>query len=412
MPDVFTATQKGSASVGLVAVAVFLFSFGVALWSYGISSDHSQDAVSYADDGYNGGDGEGDDGDENKEDEDKDEQEDEDKDEKKNEKSGKSGSSSAAKVTQASSEADKADGYVGSDSEDGSEDENENENEAEMENEEESEGDDLYDDYDGKNFVSDEGGTKKSQEFVKNADGTITEIRREMKSDGKISVRYVTRDANGNKLEDRRGEYDPKEGEEKIRIKTYDQFGNQLSDFEMETKDGKKLEVQVKEGEQDVAHVKYDVDDEELEIRTGNSDFAMADEDVGLENKIKIRAAGDQFLITRQGVGVEANFPIIVDNATGKIFVKTPVGDVELKAMPDTIVEKAKAAKSVDVVEDVSLASDDEDVHYVVTGTRFERLLGLFTVNIPSRLRFDAQTGDFVQSQEPFFSRVLDLFSF
>ncbi|OGG49731.1 hypothetical protein A2704_01045 [Candidatus Kaiserbacteria bacterium RIFCSPHIGHO2_01_FULL_54_36b] len=410
MKEIFSNT-KGSVSVALVSVAVFLFSFGVALWSYSVSSDHSQDAVSYAKDGYDGSEGEdeGDDGEDEDEDEEKDEKKDDDKDKQDDEKSDeKSESSGTSKVTKTSSaEEKKTDGYDAY-SNDGAE----NENEIEDGENDDGEGDDLYDDYDGKNFVSDESGTKKSREFVANSDGTITEIRRETSSNGKVKVRYVTRDANGNKLEDRRGEYDPKEGEEKVRIKTYDQFGNKLSDLEMETKDGKKLEIQLKEGEQDVAHVKYDVDDEELEIRTGNSDFAMADEDVLTENSVKIRAMGDQFLITRKGIGVKANFPITVDNATGKIFVKTPVGNVELAAMPDTIVEKAKAAQGVDVVEDVSLASDDKSVEYVVSGTRFERLLGLFTIDIPSQTHFDAQTGDFVQSDGPFFSKILDLFSF
>src|SRR3989344_4670508 len=240
MKEIFSNT-KGSVSVALVSVAVFLFSFGVALWSYSVSSDHSQDAVSYAKDGYDGSEGEdeGDDGEDEDEDEEKDEKKDDDKDKQDDEKSDeKSESSGTSKVTKTSSaEEKKTDGYDAY-SNDGAENENED-----GENDD-GEGDDLYDDYDGKNFVSDESGTKKSREFVANSDGTITEIRRETSSNGKVKVRYVTREANGNKLEDRRGEYDPKEGEEKVRIKTYDQFGNKLSDLEMETKDGKKLEIQ------------------------------------------------------------------------------------------------------------------------------------------------------------------------
>ena len=109
MKEIFSNT-KGSVSVALVSVAVFLFSFGVALWSYSVSSDHSQDAVSYAKDGYDGSEGEdeGDDGEDEDEDEEKDEKKDDDKDKQDDEKSDeKSESSGTSKVTKTSSAEEK-----------------------------------------------------------------------------------------------------------------------------------------------------------------------------------------------------------------------------------------------------------------------------------------------------------------
>ena len=54
----------------------------------------------------------------------------------------------------------------------------------------------------------------------------------------------------------------------------------------------------------------------------------------------KIKIEGKNFKVSHMGYGVSANFPMEVDNETGKIYVVTPNGKVELKSMPDVIFAK------------------------------------------------------------------------
>lgn len=305
-------------------------------------------------------------------------------------------------------------GSGGGDDEDKDEDkdEDENKNEDEDKDDDSNEEDDNDndgvenevdddDDNDGVMDLDDSNEKQKTEQTVINSDGTTSEIRKEVKKDGETKVEIRTFDAEGNKIMVEK--YESDNGKEKSKVKTYDVTGTKLSDFEFETEDGKKLELKVKEGDTELQRVRLNVDKNELIVRAGD------------ESRIRIRTSQNNFVVSREGINAVSKFPISVDDATGEVFVKTPAGDVLLKAMPDTIVQKAQASDDLDSVESVGFGTQADvslNLEYVVTGTKSEKLFGMFTLNIPSSLIYDAQTGEFVRNDQGVVTRVLDLFSF
>ncbi len=299
-------------------------------------------------------------------------------------------------------------------SDDDNEDSNDDENEDEVEDENEAEDDsdddgidgDVDDDDDNDGILDldeDNSGSsneRKTRQTITNPDGTTSQIRTEVKSDGEIKTEVRTFSSEGNKISVEK--FESQDGKEKTRIRTFDETGTKLTDFEFETEDGKKLELRLKEGDVELSRVVINQDKHELIVRAED------------ESRIRIRTLRDNFVISREGINALSKFPISIDDATGQIYVKTPAGDVQLNAMPDTIVAKARASDDLDVVNGVSLDTQQDEttnVEYVVTGTKSEKLLGLFSLKIPSRLSFDAKTGGFLNNDQGFVTRILDLFS-
>ena len=301
-------------------------------------------------------------------------------------------------------------GSGGGDDENDDEDKNDDDNEGSSNDDDD--GDEIeneVDDDDDNDGVADlddsksenSGKEQKTRQTVVNTDGTTSEIRREVKKDGEIKMEVRTFDAEGNKIMVEK--YESGDGKEKSRVKTYDATGTKLSDFRFKTEDGKELELRVKEGDTELQRVKFNVDKNELIVRTGD------------ESRVRIRTNKDNFVISREGINAISKFPISVDDATGEVFVKTPAGDIQLKAMPDTIVQKAQASDDLDDVKSLSLNTQSDEalnLEYVVTGTKSEKLLGVFALNIPSSLVYDTQTGGFVRNEQGFVTRILDLVSF
>ncbi len=295
------------------------------------------------------------------------------------------------------------------DDKDDENDEDKNEDENEIEDSDDDGIENEVDDDDDNDGIADldedkfENSLEKQEtrQIIINADGTTSEVRREVEKDGAVKMEVRTFDAEGNKIMIEK--YESGDGKEESRVKTYDATGAKLSDFELKTEDGKELELRVKEGDTELQRVKFNVGKNELIVRAGD------------ESRVRIRTSQNDFVISREGINATSKFPISVDDATGNVFVKTPAGDVQLKAMPDTIVQKAQASDDLDTVEDVGLNTQTDkttNLEYVVTGTKSEKLFGAFTLNIPSSLIYDAQTGGFVRNDQGFVTRILDLFSF
>lgn len=248
--------------------------------------------------------------------------------------------------------------------------------------------------------------TSKTRTVVRNPDGTITETKREIKSNGELKVEVRTYNAQGIKIREEKSEIE--EGKEKSEVKEFDDTGLKLSDIELKTEDGKKIELKIKQGEENESKVKFDVDNQELKIETeGTQPGGLA----SAESQLKIRTSGNNFRLTRAGADATSQFPMIVDTVTGQVSVSTPNGTILLGAMPDTIVEKARPI--VSTVNNVSLDSSSTNVlTYTVLGQKSGRFLGVFNLQIPKTVVFDATTGEHVATEETFINRVLELFSF
>ena len=67
--------------------------------------------------------------------------------------------------------------------------------------------------------------------------------------------------------------------------------------------------------------------------------------------------------------------------------------------MPDAIVEKAQSSDDIDEVETLELETED-NLEYKLTGTKSGDLLGIFAIQIPSTLVYDADTGEFLRMED------------
>ena len=258
---------------------------------------------------------------------------------------------------------------------------------------------------------------QKTTERVTNVDGTYSIIEKEIEGT-ETKYKVKTYDANNNLIG--KGETETKDGETKSESKTYDTNGNTLTEVKLESKDGKKLELKTKQNGTE-SKVKFDAEKQELEIETEDNEIDDDDanelnETENTESKLKIKVVGDSFEISRKGINAQSKFPLVVDETTGAIFVKTPNGEVKLGAMPDTIVEKAKTSSNLDTVDSVELDDSvdetDDTIEFTLTGTKSQNLFGVFEMQIPTTVTYDANTGEFIKSDQTLTNRIIDLFSF
>ncbi len=114
---------------------------------------------------------------------------------------------------------------------------------------------------------------------------------------------------------------------------------------------------------------------------------------------MRVRLSENNFIISKNGADVLSRFPLTVDDETGDIYVQTPKGEVLLGIMPDAIVEKAQSSDDIDEVETLELETED-NLEYKLTGTKSGDLLGIFAIQIPSTLVYDADTGEFLRMED------------
>jgi len=332
---------------------------------------------------------------------------DEDKDEDKDEEDGK--------------DEDKDDDKKSSNSGSGSRTELEDEDENEVENEIENKDDDSEElnevENEIENEFDDRDSKTKTLERVENLNGTISFIQREIEN-GKIKIEIRTYDANGNKIEESKVE---QEGDKKAesKIKEFDALGNLLNSFELKTEDGNALKLKIKQAESPTlaSKVKYDLWEQEIEVELEDETENEAENELGeengtqaqTENRLRIRVRNNKFELVQGANAVLTSFPITIDPATGQVFVTTPNGDVELKEMPDAVVQKALA--NLDTAESVDLDSFKK-LEYKIKGSRSKKLLGLFPITIPVTAYYDAQTGQLVEEQVSLLNKLLGIISF
>lgn len=270
----------------------------------------------------------------------------------------------------------------------------------------------------------------KTDQRITNTDGTETRIRKEVK-DGEEKVRIETFNQAGLKIEDNKFEVkrdedkeDEKEVETKIRQKTYTDTGLKLSDFKLETKEGKLLEIKIQEGTEK-SRLKYDPVTGELRIRHQSDDDINHENEVenelehSVENEIEnedldtvITAEEDGFEIERNKFKAKANFPITIDEETGNIIVSTSKGQVVLNNMPDAIIEKISGNTPAEVEKIELDESEDGALEYNVKASKKQKFLGFLDINIYNDYKLNAQTGDLIESSKSFVDSLLDLVSF
>lgn len=195
-------------------------------------------------------------------------------------------------------------------------------------------------------------------------------------------------------------------GENKIKTQQRVQNSDGTYYFTKTETEGNKVKIETKTYDASgklLKEEKHEGDDEGFESETENSSG----------NKLKIRVQDTEALIKREGVTGLDNFPLYLDENDGSVYVETPNGQVKLGVMPQSIIEKAEDLDTVDSVEDVELESETEDkLEFKLKTKSAEKLFGIFNVEIPATLYFDAQNGEQLRSEQTFMNKVLSFFSF
>lgn len=328
-------------------------------------------------------------GDENEDaDEDKDEDEAEKKEAEKAKEAQKKAAEAAKEVKKKEAEKTK-EAQQKMTEKDGEDDEDDDKNELE-ENDEDEDEDEAEDE------------ESVTREIVNNADGSTIETIIKTEED-EIKTIVITRDQNGNIIE--RKVTESEDGKEEIKTTAYDVYGKKLSEIEIKTVDGKTIKIEAQEGDQ---KVRYETESGNLVIDYEDDDGEEFNEE---DDEIKIKVVGDAFELKKKDVKIKINFPMEVDGETGQIYVVTPNGKVELKAMPDIIAQKAQDA-GLDNISKFELKIDGNKVKYEVNGTQTEKFLGLVRVKIKSTYQYDSENGELLGEAQSFWQGVLIFLSF
>lgn len=289
------------------------------------------------------------------------------------------------------------------------EDENERSGQRSFHNTNQRSGSDTDSDDEDENETDDDDEDEEviTRTTVNNPDGTRTEITNKVDG-GETRITELTYDQEGNLIMEKKTEQEGAKGE--VKTTTYDIYGNKLSQVEMTTLDGQVIKIETDDEDEDGDDA--EADEVEMKYDARNQRLVIESESGESESRLVIAVDGETFTITQAGYRAAADFPMTVDEATGDITIQTSVGPIALTALPGTIVQSAIGAGEISVISGTEIEELDNKIVYTLTGTKFERLLGIFTVEIPVKVEYDGQTGQFIDSSAPFFSGILDLFSF
>ena len=177
---------------------------------------------------------------------------------------------------------------------------------------------------------------------------------------------------------------------EKFKLKLKSETG--ILKLEAETEDGERTEL----GEDDAIEIE-DRHDDKIRFATGSSDREMT--------------------FSRNRVRARTNFLLSVDLNTNELIVTTPNGVKRVTVLPDQAIANLLANDVIDRLEpesetELELTEEDGVPTYEVAGESDQKLLGLLSVKIKSRVKVSAETGEVVRTEKAILARLIDLFSF
>ena len=87
---------------------------------------------------------------------------------------------------------------------------------------------------------------------------------------------------------------------------------------------------------------------EEVEIPEGTESGEIEIEEPEDQNNVKVRSTGNAFMVIRNKIGAQTNFPLMVNLETNELIVTTPKGSKVVTVLPDKAVENMLAANVLD----------------------------------------------------------------
>lgn len=159
--------------------------------------------------------------------------------------------------------------------------------------------------------------------------------------------------------------------------------------------------------------------EQRLELRPEEGLARLRVVENGVEKDVKVRAAGDRFVIEQEGFGTvgpdrlvaaTTNFPLTVDLETNSIAVTTPIGTVNVRQLPAKAIQQVLAANVIDTVTSTELAETEKEttdpnrqVVYRIKGVKDTRFLGLIKVDAPILAEVSALTGEQTFVKQPWY---------
>ncbi len=288
------------------------------------------------------------------------------------------------------------------DKEDEDEKETEDINEIEVEDKEDSDKDE--DEKDDK---------YEYEQNITNDDGTQTWVKIKKES-GKEKVEVKKYDIYGNKISESKFESENKidESESKLESETNDFEKGVFSNIKLETKDKKVLELKTSKSK-DLSKVEFEVAKGEMKIKYKDESESEIENEVETDHLLNVKVSEDGFELEENSVVAKINFPISIDEETGKIYIQTKNGEVVLSVLPEMALRQITDQSKSFTPDKVEIEENDLDdkLTYNITGKEKQNLLGLFSVDILKTFNVDATDATMVSEDQSFYNKILDLLS-
>lgn len=214
-----------------------------------------------------------------------------------------------------------------------------------------------------------------------------------------------------------------------VRVKTREEEGRVRTDI---YQGGQKLRLE-RRGDRLVVKVENE-EGEEVEIPGVEEDEIFKIEQRVGEGEVRVQSLGQKFVVSTNTIGAQTDFPVTIDLATNELRINTPAGERVVTVLPDQAVQNMLAANVIDQVRGTTFASQAERVAtdaattlqdvinlittqdgvlaYEIPGIKSERFLGFIPIRLSKTAVVSAETGETLNVQQSFLSRVLDVLSF
>lgn len=153
-----------------------------------------------------------------------------------------------------------------------------------------------------------------------------------------------------------------------------------------------------------VVKVETEQGEEEIENEVENESVEVAETEVQAEN--------DSLVLKKGGVSARTTIPVTIDREAGTLSVTTPSGNQILRILPDQALNKITNEGLLDPTNETNLEFENGALVYKITGTKSERLLGLFPVDLEKTVSLSADTNEIANITEDLTTRILDAISF
>ncbi len=118
-------------------------------------------------------------------------------------------------------------------------------------------------------------------------------------------------------------------------------------------------------------------------------------------------ASGSRAVIDNDGLDIKSDFPLILNVASKTFSVQTPFGLREIKALPAKSFASVSDQDKPDSLNNVSLLQEGDKLIFQADGVRQGRVFGLIPLTVSVKTAVDAQTGEVVSVDKPWFISLL-----